>query len=589
MSTLEEVKVASKKLLLILFLVSLLLTVAVCTLESANAVTLPFTGEIRITADGTVEGTDKISRNGNVYTLTGNISGSVDDGSYFISIEKDDVVFDGAGNTIEGTNSGTAIVALGRVNLTIKNVRIVNFGTGIELRAIDFYGNSTGTNNHIADNYFDTKYWGLSLNTNNGFVSGNTIVSQNSIYGVYFEANQTSFFDNVFQNGGLVIYNPGINNMFSNNTINGKSLVVLEGQSNQVIDDANQVILINCKNMVVQNVDNIGLRNPLLLFGTNDTRICHCQTSIVLTDSHSNTLIENGFSEKAYDGNYNGATIELLRSHNNTITQNLIKAAGCNGIFLSSSAYNKIEKNHITSYGSDYAGIRLELSGCEYNYIYENSITSEAYGVFLRTGADNNVFFKNNIYQCNDAIMMSGLMQNDFLGNNISGSIRYAVNFAVSDFNNFFWNNFENNTQVYESHSVYWWIIQNDTYYSEYNQWDNGKEGNYWSDYTGSDTNGDGIGETPYRVYENFTDNYPLTQPYDTGEIHVDFEEWVPETVTTPQLQTETPTTTSPSENNNVSDSFPLVPVVTVSGAVAVVAVAAVLWHFKKLSKPELT
>jgi nitrous oxidase accessory protein NosD len=42
--------------------------------------------------------------------------------------------------------------------------------------------------------------------------------------------------------------------------------------------------------------------------------------------------------------------------------------------------------------------------------------------------------------------------------------------------------------------------------------WDNGKEGNYWSDYNGTDGNHDGIGDTPYVVDVLNQDRYPLMQ-----------------------------------------------------------------------------
>jgi parallel beta-helix repeat protein len=44
----------------------------------------------------------------------------------------------------------------------------------------------------------------------------------------------------------------------------------------------------------------------------------------------------------------------------------------------------------------------------------------------------------------------------------------------------------------------------------EPHQWDDGRQGNYWSDYNGTDANGDGIGDTPYIIDEMNLDRYPL-------------------------------------------------------------------------------
>jgi hypothetical protein len=47
--------------------------------------------------------------------------------------------------------------------------------------------------------------------------------------------------------------------------------------------------------------------------------------------------------------------------------------------------------------------------------------------------------------------------------------------------------------------------------------WDNGKEGNYWQGYNGSDANWDGIGDTAYVIDATNIDHYPLIAPsYET-------------------------------------------------------------------------
>lgn len=42
--------------------------------------------------------------------------------------------------------------------------------------------------------------------------------------------------------------------------------------------------------------------------------------------------------------------------------------------------------------------------------------------------------------------------------------------------------------------------------------WDNGQKGNFWSDYTGIDADGDGLGDTPYIIDVLNQDRYPLMQ-----------------------------------------------------------------------------
>jgi nitrous oxidase accessory protein NosD len=42
--------------------------------------------------------------------------------------------------------------------------------------------------------------------------------------------------------------------------------------------------------------------------------------------------------------------------------------------------------------------------------------------------------------------------------------------------------------------------------------WDDGERGNFWSDYNGTDSNGDGIGDVPYVIDVLNQDRYPLMQ-----------------------------------------------------------------------------
>lgn len=95
--------------------------------------------------------------------------------------------------------------------------------------------------------------------------------------------------------------------------------------------------------------------------------------------------------------------------------------------------------------------------------------------------------------------------------------------------------------------------------------WDNGKVGNYWSDYhskyhNATEIEASGVGKTPYVLDENNVDHYPLMQQVDISKA-------------------------SPSTSTLVSsqpEPFPIITVTAVSGASIAVIGIGLLVYFKK-------
>lgn len=107
---------------------------------------------IYISSDGSVVGTNNILRNGDLYFLTGNISGGT-------AVQKSNITIDGAGYTLEGyggtgidlTNNLTEYPSLYEIrNVTVENLRIMNFNYSINAHGssgntfyYDYIGNTT--------------------------------------------------------------------------------------------------------------------------------------------------------------------------------------------------------------------------------------------------------------------------------------------------------------------------------------------------------------------------------------------------------------------------------------------------------------
>jgi parallel beta-helix repeat protein len=161
---------------------------------------------IYIRADGSVEGTDKIQRNGTVYTLTSNISGS-------IQVQKSHVVVDGGGYTVEGSGGGRGIDLsnwsgqnpLRITNVTVKNTRIINFDHGVD--------GANSYNNTFMGNYLANCSVGIwLLGSENGFAN-NTITlntfenNTGAIHMDYSGKNNVVTQNNLINNGiGISVF-----------------------------------------------------------------------------------------------------------------------------------------------------------------------------------------------------------------------------------------------------------------------------------------------------------------------------------------------------------------------------------------------
>ena len=209
--------------ILLLFLSSLLISFPKINIVRAS-------GTIYIRADGTVEGTDNIQRDGNVYTFTGNIYDS-------IVVERDNIVVDGAGYTVQGTGADDSppwyrgIDLSHRSNVTIKNTRISNFHYGIHL--------DESLNNNIIGNYITNDSNIALYSSSNNNISGNNIKDNNG-NGIYLSgpSNDNNISANYITNNniGLFLYMGSSKNTISGNNItNNYSGIYLCEASNNIV------------------------------------------------------------------------------------------------------------------------------------------------------------------------------------------------------------------------------------------------------------------------------------------------------------------------------------------------------------------
>jgi parallel beta-helix repeat protein len=220
--------------------------------------------------------------------------------------------------------------------------------------------------------------------------------------------------------------------------------------------------------------------------------IRECWYGIWLSISSNNSIHGNNIRSNMY-------SIYLDNSSNSSILGNNITNNG-EGIYLdNSSSYNSISGNNITASNGD--GIYLNSSSN--NSVCRNNLTNNRNGIYLKWSSENSIC-GDNMANKNYGVWLTESSNNNIYGNNITNS-EYSIGFWNSSDNEFHHNNFVNNTHEVNDYS--WdnpWISQS------INAWDDGLEGNYWSNHTKVDADSDGIDDTPYVIDGNNTGSYPL-------------------------------------------------------------------------------
>lgn len=301
----------------------------------------------------------------------------------------------------------------------------------------------------------------ICYSSSNNIISGNNIAANNA-YGILLHTS-------------------------SGNTISG----------NNIMNNDNGIFLLDSSN------------NSISKNNVTNSRLW----GISFVESSNNSIVENHI-----ENNFAGVILEEQLSNNNNISGNLFTNDG-----LVVFSYGNIVKNNVvngkplvylenaSNHVVKEAG-QVILINCQYIWVENLNLRNTTIGIELwRT--NNTIISGNNLINNLVGLWLEYSSDNIVYENEITNSYYWGISYYYSSNNYFYHNNFISNAEQVHFDS------------SSLNFWDDGypSGGNYWSDYKGTDlysgpyqneTGSDGIGDTPYVIYGDNVDHYPLMNPW---------------------------------------------------------------------------
>lgn len=363
-----------------------------------------------------------------------------------------------------------------------------NAAAGIEFR--NSYGNKV-TDNEVYSNGDGIMVFPVYGSAGNELTANH--VYSNDHYGIYLCSRYSKLRQNTIENNKCNFYFSGdvlstgsspswqmeyyIQDIDTSNTIDGKPIYYLLDENNLLIDSSwniGYLAVVNSEDISIKDIEIRDNGQGILVANTSNCEIANITISNNeqgIYVAHSSAIILRGSNVL----NNTACGVELMNSSNSIIVGDTIKDNGTGAMLennYGATVNNTLIGNNILNGDM---GIHLHGHAVSNNTITQNHIDSNANGISI-------VFSRG--YPHDNHIYL-----NDF-NNDLN-----VVTPVGSNPNYNSWNSSEVITYTY-----------NGSTYTNY-------LGNYWSDYAGSDADGDGIGDTLYPI-DMDADDYPLMSPF---------------------------------------------------------------------------